>query len=262
VLGAGFVVAILHRPAHGPAEAGRSGVSVRQTLTPQDAQFGDTVVATTDVVADRPVRLSADFAPYHVVSKTRTVQGADGATRTHVVQRLRCLAPACVPRSAATTVRFAPLRVTYPGGSRSVQWPTLRVSSRVGAADIRRAVFRVPRPLPSIQSPRPWLGWGLLVLGAALAAGGAALVLRLWLPRRPVRPPEVAPLELALAEAAASVDAEPGRRRRALESLARELEPLDAPLSAESRVLAWAPPDPEPDAIAELAGRVREAVAQ
>ena len=70
-----------------------------------------------------------------------------------------------------------------------------------------------------------------------------------------------APLDRILHElAAVSTNGDSGRRRRALEELARELEPLDEPLSAESRVLAWAPADPRPETIADLTDRVRAAV--
>ena len=261
-LAVGFAVAVLHRPGgSAPSGTGPRPVSVRQSLTPRDAQFGDTVVATTDVVADRPVRLATDFAPYHVVSASRSVHRANGLEHTHVEQRLRCLELVCVPAGSGTTVRFAPLRVSYRGRSRSLAWPALRVGSRVGAADVRRAVFRVPLPAAAAPAARPAAGWTLLAFAAALAVGGAALLVGLWLPRRPARRPETPPLERALAEATASAGSDAGSRRRALEALARELEPLDAPLSAESRVLAWAPGDPRPDAIVELTGRVREAVA-
>jgi hypothetical protein len=261
-LAAGFVVALLHRPgAKTTARLGAQKVSVRQTLSPRSAQFGDTVVATTDVLARGSVRLSSDFAPYRVVSTKRTVSSSGSVRLTHVTQRLRCLEPACVPAGSGTTVRFAPLQVSYGGGSRTFAWPALHVSSRVGGADIRRAVLRVPAPAPVLHPARRAFGWGLIVLAAALATGGAALLLRLWLPPLRARRQMVPPLERALVEARASAAEDPGQRRRALEALARELEPLDAPLSAESRVLAWAPPDPEPAAIAELTGRVQEALA-
>lgn len=261
-LAAGFVVAVLHRPGGSATpRLGARPVSVRQTLSPRSAQFGDTVVATTDVLARGPVRLSTDFAPYRVVAVTRTVRRSGGVEVTHVEQRLRCLRQACVPAGSSTTVRFAPLRVAYAGGTHTFAWPALRVSSRVGAADVRAAVLQVPSAAPAFHPARSGLGWGLLALAGTLAAAGAALLLRLWLPPRRARGREAPPLERALVEAGASVAGDPGRRRRALEALARELEPLDAPLSAESRVLAWAPRDPEPDAIAELTGRVREAFA-
>ena len=97
-----------------------------------------------------------------------------------------------------------------------------------------------------------------------LALGGAALLLRLWAPR-PAGPRrrQGTRLERLLGElAAAAANGDAGRRRRALESLARELELLDGSLSAESRVLAWAPQDPQPAAISALTGRVRAAVAR
>lgn len=261
-LAAGFLAAVLHRPGgHRPVALGTKPVSVRQTLSPRDAQFGDTVVATTDVAADRPVQLTARFAPYRVVSSSRSVRQDGGLRLTHVEQRLRCLAATCVPPRSSTTVRFPPLQVTYRGGSRSLPWPPLRIGSRIGSGDIRRALFRVPQPAPVVHSARPVAGWSLLALAVVLATAGAALLLRLWLPRRPAPSREPPPLERALAEATASAGAGAGRRRRALDALARELEPLDPPLSAESRVLAWAPPDPAADAIIDLTGRVREAVA-
>ena len=46
------------------------------------------------------------------------------------------------------------------------------------------------------------------------------------------------PLDRALGELA-TANGDSGRRRRALEQLAREIEPIDPGLSAESRVLAW-----------------------
>jgi hypothetical protein len=68
-------------------------------------------------------------------------------------------------------------------------------------------------------------------------------------------------LERILDELTSSLmNGDSGRRRRTLEQLARELEPLDEPLSFESHVLAWAPHDPEPAAIADLAQRVRTVV--
>jgi FMN phosphatase YigB (HAD superfamily) len=59
---------------------------------------------------------------------------------------------------------------------------------------------------------------------------------------------------------AGGTNGDSGRRRSALEQLARELGPVDPELSSESRVLAWAPTDPPPDAIEELARRARQLV--
>ena len=73
----------------------------------------------------------------------------------------------------------------------------------------------------------------------------------------PPRPP----LEQVLGElAAASRTATPaagGARWRSWRSSSR---PVDEPLSAESRVLAWGPEEPKPEAISDLTSRVRKGV--
>lgn len=274
-LAAGFVVALLHRPAETTVRAGPRPVSVRASLSPREPQFGDTVTASADVVVDphrldpRLVAVAAGFAPFRVVSATRTVESAGGLSVIHVEWRLRCLEVACVPPGASETFRFAPLRLSYreASGPRILTsaWPFLRVGSRVAAADLRRPVLHVPQPKPvssDYRLPPRATGWTLRALAALLALGGGVLLLRAALRGAgPARRREAPPFETILRElAAASSNGDTGRRRRALEELARELEPLDAPLSAESRVLAWAPPDPGTDAIAELASRVRGVV--
>jgi hypothetical protein len=134
----------------------------------------------------------------------------------------------------------------------------------VALADLQHPLLHVPPPHASAGyrfPPRP-TGFALLALAAVLALGGSALLLLVALGRlEPARRHTRAPLERVLGElAAASSNGDSGRRRRALEQLARELEPLDPGLSAESRVLAWGPEDPRAEAVADLAGRARTAV--
>ena len=102
----------------------------------------------------------------------------------------------------------------------------------------------------------------LLVVALACALGGLALLARAILPSSPFTGRRRGtPLERILDELTSGrANGDIGRRRRTLEQLARELEPLDEPLSFESRVLAWAPQEPEPEAISDLAKRVRTAV--
>jgi hypothetical protein len=249
-------------------------VSVHRALTPQDPQFGDTVMATIDVFVDphrvdpQSVRVAAGFAPYGVASSRRTVRSVRGVWVTHLEDRLRCLDVACAPAGNRKSFRFAPLRVSYREASRRATlvaaWPAVRVHSRVATADLRHPVLRVPRPRPGASDyrlPPRATGFALLAVAALLALGGGALLLRAT-PRRaqPARR-GTKPLERILSElAAVSSNGDTGRRRRALEELARELEPLDEPLSIESRVLAWAPRDPQPEAISELTRRVRTEV--
>jgi hypothetical protein len=173
-----------------------------------------------------------------------------------------------VPAGRAKTFHFRPVRVSYEDGSTTrtatSSWPVLQVHSRVTAADVARPVLSVPAPVAAPARYRfspTAAGWALIVVAVLLAASGAALLLSVGLRRIAPTPERVAPLERVLGELAASCsNGDSGRRRRALEDLARELEPLDEPLSLESRVLAWGPDDPQPAAISDLTTRVRTEV--
>jgi hypothetical protein len=273
-LAVGFALALAHRPAGGHVDLGGRPVSIRKELAPAHPQFGDTVVATIDVFADPSlvdpgsVQIRARFEPYVIVSSSRSVHGVDGAAVIHVESRLRCLDLPCVPLGSVKAFPFKPVRISYREGltTRTVasEWPALRVHSRVTRADLGRPLLRVPSPVGApahYRLPSTATGYALLVFAALLAAGGAALLLSVGLRRIGPARRRAAPLEQVLAELAAScANGDSGRRRRALEQLACELEPLDEPLSVESRVLAWGPKDPQTEAISDLTTRVRTAV--
>lgn len=263
-LAAGLAYALLSGSSRQRVDFGGRTVLVRQELEPQEPQFGDTVVATTEVftapgIDPDGVRLRTDFAPYEVASTSRTARQVGNASVVRVVTRLHCLVYACLPHARLKTFRFAPARISYGGGSVSKAWPALRVHSRLTKADAEHPVVRVPPPVAAparFRGSPTAAGVVLLVLAALLAAAGAALLLRVGLRRGPER--RTPPLEQVLRELAASCsNGDSGRRRRALDALARELAPLDASLSAESRVLAWGPVEPQAAAIAELTDRVR-----
>lgn len=275
-LAAVVLFAALHRPGGTSVHPGSQALSVRTWLSPQDPQFGDTVVARAEVLVDPrrvdpgSVRLRADFAPYRVVSGRRTVGSSGGYVVVAVTQALHCLTAACVPRGASEAYRFPPLRVVYrdAAGARTAAaaWPVLRVGSRVAAADLARPVLRVPDipPPGGYRLPPGITGYGLLALAALLALAGGGLVLRAGVGRYlpGVRRQEPL-LERILGElAAAAANGDTARRRRALEQLARELEQVDGTLSSDSRVLAWGRDDPRAEAIAELTRRVRAAEAR
>jgi len=258
-LGAGLTVALLHAPSHG--DLGSGPLTIRTQLSPQDPQFGDTVIATLDVSGARAnLRVRSNFAPYEVVSRRRSVRTAGGKPFVRIVTRLRCLELSCLPRASVKTFRLKPVRVS----GKAHAWPPLRVHSRITKADSARPVLRVPPPAatPARYRVSPTAaGTILLVLAGLLAAGGVFVLLRVALRKiAPTRRP-LPPLERVLAElAASSSNGDSGRRRRALEELARALEPLDEPLSVESRVLAWGPDEPPPGAVTDLATRVRQEV--
>jgi hypothetical protein len=270
---AGLVLALRHDPGGPPARLQDRPVSAVATLSPREPQFGDTVVATLDVLVD-PRRVDPDsvsvtegYAPYRVTASDRTVRREGGVSVTHLESRLRCLGLACVPPGTASRVRFQPVRVSYQEDSQprslDVAWPALHVHSRVALADLRHPLLRVPPPRASAGyrfPPRP-TGYALLALAGVLALGGSALLLLVALRRVEPARRRTPPLERILGElAAASSNGDSGRRRRALEELAHELEPFDSGLSAESRVLAWGPEDPHAEAVADLAGRAQTAV--
>jgi hypothetical protein len=273
VLAAGFVAAVVHRPARPPVRLlGRPAV-VRASVSPQDPQFGDTVLAALDVFTDssrvdpRSVHVATRFAPYAAAATRRTVETAGGVTIIRVESRLRCLDVACVPPGDSAPVSFPAARVTFSDGVQNrvllARWPALRVHSRLAQSDVLHPRVRIPAPEAGgagYRLPPRATGYALLGLAAVLAAVGAALLA--WVAVRRRRPhPSGSSLDRVLRElAAASQNGDTGRRRRALEQLALELEPVDRELSLESRVLAWSAQDPPPEAVSELASRVRTAV--
>jgi hypothetical protein len=268
-LAAGLAVALLRGGGDERVDLGGRPVVVRQQLLPLEPQFGDTVTATADVFVragldPSTVRLRTGFAPYDVVASARRVREVGKVSVIRVVNRLRCLEVICVPKGTLRTFRFKPLAVSYADGRMTTHWPALRVHSRLTKADAARPIVRVP---PAVAAPADYrisptaTAIVLFVLAALLAAGGAFLLLRVALGRFGPARPVVPPLEQVLGELAASCsNGSSGRRRLALEALARELEPVDRSLSAESRVLAWGPGDPAAATISDLTKRVRTAV--
>jgi hypothetical protein len=265
-----FAIAAFRRPAQSTVHVlGRPVAAIRR-IDPAEPQFGDPVTATIEVVVDerrvdpRSVRVDARFAPYVVTTGTRSLRRADGFSIVQIVDRLDCLDSACLPKGAAATLRFPRLRVAYPGGTLVAAWPPLRTHARVQPVDLAHPTLRVgpPRAHATYRLPPRLTGWVLLAAAFVSLFGGLMLLVRAarpWL--RFSRRPDGTTVEQILAElAGAGENGDTGRRRRTLERLARELEPLDEPLSFESHVLAWAPHDPGPEAISDLADRVRTVV--
>jgi hypothetical protein len=265
-----FAVAALHGSSQSAVRFAGAPVATLRSLAPTEPQFGDTVVATIEVFVDtrrvnaNAVKVDARFTPFSVMSSARSTHRTGGLSIVRIVDRLDCLDPGCLPTAGAATFRFPNLRVAYPGGTLGAAWPVLRVHARVQAADVAHPILRVgpPQVRSSYRLPPRITGWALLAVALALALGGLTLLVGIGLPSSPFarRRPRT-PVERILVQLAGlAVNGDNGHRRSALEELARELEPLDEPLSFESRVLAWAPQEPEPDAISDLAQRIRTAV--
>jgi hypothetical protein len=265
------VLAWVFLRAPGSPEAGlaQPPIEARTSFVPLDPQLGDPVTASVDVFLERSeidpasVRLAVRVPPYVVVGATKTRHDTGGTTVLHFERRLECLDEPCVSLTALKTFTFPNLVIHYTDAGAAttaeVGWPRLAVHSRLDAA--RRSapqlrLFQTRSAAPSFRVDPHRAGVALLAVAAVLGTAGIALLL--WLVAAPLlaRRRRVGSVERILRELQ-TANGDSGRKRSALEQLARELAPLDGALSQESRVLAWAPQDPPPDAVDELARRAR-----
>jgi hypothetical protein len=258
-------------------------VQVSSHVEPDGSFFGDPIVAQVDVQLDatvvNPDRVSveAEFTPYRPNGPT-TVERVDSGQTTRLTYRypLRCLAEGCDPATATGVVDFPTGTVEYsyigdrPGRrlGEEIDWTPFLVTGRVGATatrDIRwRASEESVAPVTYRAEPRT-TAISLLALAVALAAAAAALAWLVWGRGRDAESDAAvesqSPLALVLAAArAAATNGDVPRRRRALESVARELRAVGLPeLAVEARTLAWAPRPASADEVEELARRTENA---
>lgn len=270
-----------------PRAVAATGVAGTASITPRVHLFGDSVIATVDLLVDRErvdpdgIRLRPRFTPYERVGQF-AVARRDLARLTQLRYRvvLRCLTAPCVPERAKQSFSLPPLGVHYraPGGTAeprvaTIRWPRIEAASRVNESAL------VPNA-PTIQldwradlSSLPQVSYRAQprVLAAALAGGGVLLLVAagglafLALRRRPTAPAAVdpyaglPPLERALAlleSARARGDA--AEQRKALDLLAAELGRRGgADLAGTARELAWSRSIPGPDVTETLSGTVR-----
>jgi hypothetical protein len=230
-------------------------------------QFGDVVHTRVTVVVDASVRAGSvrvvdDPAPLTTVSPPRTSRVGDVI---EVTRDAICLTSECVSDSGSTTPKLAPVvvRAQLKSG-RTVQvvlrWPQLTVRGRVTGGDLGRSQppFRasVLPPAPTYRTSPSTLAWLLEVAAivAGFAAGGLVLLqVRGWMRSRGRALP-ADELERALRLAREAERRPPPDRRRAAGLLARLLG--DAPLAGSASDLAWAEPQPEPEALESLVGDV------
>lgn len=269
------ILAFLVRPSTRPPQVLRGPITVRQTLTPTTALFGDRIQAEIDIYSDRAqidprsVIVKTDFRPYRaaVTNVERAQQGGVSLLRTQIA--LDCLTPVCVPPSKRGRLfHFPQLTVSYSQAGTRLElrkpWPSLQVYSRIG---------HDPSQAPSLEDSPPSLSTRLgvsaelarivlAVLAGLLALVGALLVATGFWPRffyslRQWR--RLTPLEQALVqlEAAAEIDDE-AIRRRVLDQLANRLGEAELlSLERQSRELAWGQSPPHPDEIDLLQERIR-----
>jgi hypothetical protein len=252
------------------------GLALTTRTATRTAFFGDRIEAGALVRADtrrvvpRSLHLQGAFAPFTVVS-THTVERRTGHVLTRrTTWELTCLDTACLPGKTSHSFAWAPVSLRYRlRGTRLERTLTqpfepVTVLTRVAPSAVRRPSFRVAPPV--IERPRyrmapRALALLLALVGLALCAGavGLAAYATVGLRRRREAPADPFALVLAELHGATRSNGDSSRRRRALERLAELVEPHDPALGSETRTLAWAPDDPPPDAIDELARRAREA---
>jgi hypothetical protein len=260
---AGAVVAdvlLLTSGSPAPSIAPTAPVTVRAAFDHNVVQFGDPVTAHVVVVLDRDavrartLRVTDDVAPLTALSAPHTSRTVSGRLETvSITQRVACLTDPCV--TGAVRLPRVRASVSARGGgaaTASAPWRTLRLRSRVSAADL--AASSPPfasDPAPPTPSYRvaPSTAETVLEIVVALAAAGAAALIAfeaLAFARR--RRPAVAGDEVARAlRLAREAEQRPAPdRRRALALLARLLP------STEARDLAWSAPAPEPDDLTRL----------
>ncbi|HET7567386.1 MAG TPA: hypothetical protein VFJ91_05300 [Gaiellaceae bacterium] len=265
-------LAVVAALALAPAAAAATPVATQASFSPLVHGFGDPVVATVAVAADRSVepgsvRVAASFGPYDATAlPVERRAAADGRVLLRFAWRLRCTTSACVPRKPERTFLLPAAHVSWltrggAAGRTTALWPALTVASRLTPGDLAVPAFlaQTPPPASGLRLPAGPLSIALLALGSLLAAAGLAALAAPLLRRRRRAPLPVAPLQLALelVERAASGDVD--ERRRALYQLALLLE--EASLEPESwaaRKLAWAPATPDPDGMQMLSLVIRE----
>ncbi|HWN23152.1 MAG TPA: hypothetical protein VNP93_14345 [Gaiellaceae bacterium] len=281
----GLAVAVLVRgDSEEPVDAAalpltQDPVRVTSRVEPTGAFFAQPVEARIDVQLDTTqvnparVRISAEFDPY-VADGPPTVERIDSGRTTRLTYRypLRCLEQGCDPSEERGLVDFPTGRVvyTYQGDAsgrprvEEIDWAPFIVTGRVRETAVRDIEWRASESsLATVtyrSGPRT-AAIVLLVLAALLSAGAAGIAWKLWGGRSGAEAEgdelERTPLAVVLEAArAAAANGDLPRRRRALESVARELGRIDlVELAADARTLAWSPRVATSDDVEELAQR-------
>lgn len=265
-----LVPLLVHR---GSAVRPQLPLTVAAAVTPREQLFGDRVQADVTVALDprrvdpRTVTIDASFAPYKTVGRARVVREP---TSVRLDATLVCLTLACAPGTPQRTIAFARAHVRYRdrGGrthSAEAAWPTLLTASRLTPADRRLSQIRVAGALPAASAAvDPTLvGRAFVVVAAALLVAAAAELARRR--RKPaatvLAPVEVPALLAALATVEHLAHESDGKRRSALDRLARELGGAGlAPLVPAARELAWSSSAPSAEPMLHLSTEVQKAV--
>jgi hypothetical protein len=253
-----------------PADAPKP--SAKATLSSRSVLFGDRVEAKLDLILPRRLagiafRGHPDFHPFQIVSShVDRVELGGGFERISLRYGLTCLSQHCLGGGSAIRVQFSPASISIPGGSLHAVWPPLLEVGR--AQDVSRPVTdgldSVPAAFPGLQ-PRRAADEALIAAGASLIVLLVAwFFLRRRVRRRRALAAQAVPLLqtlLARVEAGLPEDVL-YRQRHALDALAVELRHrrINGSLALDAERLAWAPEEPDPEAIRHLVAQIRRMV--
>ena len=249
-------------------------LTVRASFDPPAVQFGDRIVTRVVVLADRDaldtsgLRVTQDIAPLTALGATHVTRTTRG--RLLVVSYelpAVCLSDDCLARTGTKVLRLPTVRATAPRRDGGVErahtaWPTLKVGSRVAAADVTKSPLplRADTSLPAVTyriAPHT-LSRLLDAIAVLLVLAGVGLAV--WqatvLVRRHRSSDTRSALERAVALVREAESRPPEDRRRAVGLLARVLGRRDETLAREAGDLAWSEPAPAPDELAALADQV------
>ena len=268
-------VLLLGRSESPPALAATAPLVVHAGFDPPTVTFGDRVVARVVVLLDRnavrpnTLKLTAGVAPLTQLAAprmTRTTRGNLSVVTYEVPAA--CMTDGCVAPAGDLPLRLP--RVIAAAATRSggvaratAAWPVLHVHGRVNAADVAgsRPRFRgdATPAAPTYRIAPSTLAALLDALAVLLVLGGVAVAAyeaRRYALRRRGRAPEGDELDRALRLAREAESRPPPDRRRALGLLARLLGTRDGRLAATASDLAWAKPQPEPEAMSGLVAEI------
>jgi hypothetical protein len=215
-------------------------VSVQATVSPARVGIGDPFQY---VVVARAAHVAADSGPFEQV-RPASVQHDGGTVR--IVQTLVCVDRGCAPDDTARRVVLPAPRADGVAGTPAAVTVVPRVQGQAVAAP--RATYR-----EQTQIPAPAVQFGLVAAALAVAAVVlvAAAVSVLLLPRRrTVAGRRTVDLAAALRLLRESAGRPVADRRRASDLVARLARSEDATR------LAWAPTEPQPAEVEQLADRI------
>jgi hypothetical protein len=282
---AGGAALFLERGGAGDRPVLRNDLLATSTrVDPQTHLFGERVQAQLEVVYDSDrvrgssIALAPAFGAYRVVERHESRASFGSVDRVRFDWALECLTARCLPRKDGV-VQFPSTQLIYEQRNppalqtTKVEWPQLRVASRVGADDLKALALQADaRDLPAVSyrtEPRTVALAGYTV-AALLALAGLLLLMRaLDLPTQISRAlagrrDRLSALQRALALARGHTHrGEHDRSRPALERLASELRKTREPdLAHDASRLAWRRSNPSEGSIGPLSDEVERVIAR